>query len=156
MFGPHDTVELWFLLPQKPRWYQRLIQWRTIGRFAHVELVIDGTTMYSAVPGEGGVRSKPATEPDRYVRVPVQLARGGAEAARQWFERHLHAVYDARGLVEIAAGQRASDDRAWYCSEACVAALRAAGIWHWMDPSTSTPESVWYAAMARAEAMEHQ
>lgn len=146
-----DVVELWFLKPEKPKWYQRLIQFRTMGRFPHVELVIGGV-MYSSVAGEGGVRKKPATEPERYERVPIELEEGGAEAARQWFERHLHEVYDARGLLEIGTGRRASDERAWYCSEACVAALRAAGIWHWMDPSTSTPESVWYAAKSWHEA----
>lgn len=145
-----EVVELWFLRPSKPKWYQRLIQWRTMGQFPHVELVLGGV-MYSSVAGEGGVRKRPAADPARYER--VRVAVGSAEAAKQWFERHLHETYDAKGLLEIGAGGRASDERAWYCSEACVAALRAAGIWHWMDPSTSTPESVWYAAKSREEAL---
>lgn len=149
-----DTVELWFLRPERPNWLQRLILWRSYGTVTHVELVI-GQEMYSAVAGEGGVRMRPVgtVDPDDYIRVQVSLPLGGASAAREWLRRHLGAVYDARGLIEIVAGRASSDDRAWYCSELCAAALHAAGIWQWLDAHRSTPEQLLTAALSRAEAM---
>lgn len=148
--------ELWFTAPPKPNWFQRLIQWRTMGRWTHVRLAIAcdlGWEMLEA--REGGVRQRfvPAPPQDVAERVPLRLANAQLAQVRGWWAAHIGEAYDAVGLIELAIGKSSSDKSAWFCSEAVTASLQAAGIFRFADAGRVNPQELWAMAMAREEAI---
>lgn len=151
------SVWLWFSRPEKPNWFQRLIQWRQLGPWSHVRMAFDaGARGWEICESrEGGVRQwfspKPPADVAEAVELPVseqQLA-----AIRGWWASHIGDGYDAVGLIELAAGRGSSDKSAWFCSEACTAALQAAGIFGFSDAARVTPQELWAMAQARKEAL---
>lgn len=149
-------VHLWFSRPQHPSWFQRLIQWRQMGPWSHVRMAVDcgarGWEMLEA--REGGVRQTFVPRPPEDVAEIIRMRVSEWQLAqiRGWWAAHIGDPYDAVGLIEIAAGRSSSDKTAWFCSEACCAALKAAGIFAFADPGRVTPQELWAMACARIEA----
>jgi hypothetical protein len=108
----------------KARVFDRLVCWRTGGRFSHCELVQDIISphglCWSASLRDGGVRQKwidLASGRWELVTIP-----GDKAAAVAWFEAHRGAPYDWFGLLGWVVPWRMSVQRWWYCSESCGAA----------------------------------
>jgi len=108
----------------RARIFDRLVCWRTRGRFSHCELVQDIISphglCWSASLRDRGVRQKwidLASGRWELVTVP-----GDRAAAVRWFEAHKGAPYDWFGLLGWLAPWRVSNAQWWYCSEACGAA----------------------------------
>lgn len=146
---------LLFFRPEKPNWFQKLIQWRQLGPWSHVAMAIDaGERGWEVLESrEGGVRQQFMIElpPAEIVRVHMsdyQLAQ-----VRGWWAAHIGEAYDAVGLIEVAIGRSSSDKQAWFCSEACAAALQAASIFVFADAGRVTPQELWAMAQARREAL---
>jgi len=153
-----DAIQLWFSAPQKPNWFQRIIQWRQRGPWSHVRMAIDaGERGWEVLESrEGGVRQSFAERPPSDVADVVPVPANAAQVAqvRGWWAAHIGAPYDAVGLVEIFIGKATSDDKAFVCSEACAAALRTAGIFAFAVPAGIDPMQLWLMARARLEARE--
>lgn len=139
-------IKLVFFKAPKPNWIQKLIRWRQLGPFNHVAMLIDGL-LWEAIP-RGIVANKWVEREGVEI---VEVDNVSEPAVKQWWLDHLGQPYDAVGLVEIAAGKPASDNKAWFCSEACTAALQEAGLFKFINPSIVTPHLLWAMAMARRE-----
>ena len=139
-------VTLVFFRAPNPNWIQKLIRWRQLGPFNHVGMIVN-ELLWEAVPR--GIRASKWEPREGTVLVPVQVA--DESAVREWWLDHAGQPYDAAGLLELAAGRPASDKKAWFCSEACTAALQAAGVFMFANPSIVTPQELWAMAMARRE-----
>lgn len=115
------------------RLFDRLVCWRTHGRFSHVEIVrglrTDGLAIcMSSSWRDDGVRIKAIDlTSGRWELVQIP---GDVEHAASWFADHLGQPYDAFGLLAWVLPWRVSDRRAWFCSEACAQALGLAESWH--------------------------
>jgi hypothetical protein len=151
-------VWLWFSRPQKPNWFQRIIQWRQRGPWSHVRMAFDaGARGWEVLESrEGGVRQWFTTELPADVAevVPVEATAAQIATIRGWWAAHIGAGYDAVGLIEIFLGRPTSDDQAFTCSEPCAASLHAALIFAFADPRGVDPMQLWLMARARQEALD--
>lgn len=146
------TVLLLFDAPAgKPNLFQRIIQWRTLGEYTHVSMAlpagVDGWDVWEA--REGGIRVTPSLHslaaPGKrrdIVRMPVH--EWEAEEMERWWKAHEGSRYDMIGLIELASGRPSSRKEAWFCSEACLAALQNAGILTGVDTAIVSPQALYY------------
>lgn len=102
-------------------WLDRLTQWWTRSAYSHCELVIDGLA-YSSSPRDGGVRVKAGID-FTSAHWDVIHVRAHAPSVCAWFEQHARQRYDYVGLLGFVLPWHLGSRRAWFCSEACAAAL---------------------------------
>lgn len=132
----------------------RLIRWRTNGVRTHVELVFTGRAFpsdarcFSADGAGTRFTLLDLSDVSKWDLVEVPgvdclraymfcVAKNGKRydwltIIRYWF-----------GLVGDSSAER------WFCSEICVAALQAQGIFTGLVPSRTSPEDLWIAATTR-------
>lgn len=148
-------AELWFWRPQKPNWFQRLIQWRQIGPWSHVAVAIGSARGWEVLESrDGGVQQRFMARPPAEVqRVAITLSDSQLAQLRGWWAAHIGEAYDAVGLIEIALGKSSTDKSAWFCSEAATASLQAAGVFRFADAGRVSPQELWAMAKAREEAI---
>lgn len=137
--------------------FDRLVCWRTRGRFSHCEIVgdrrPDGLHMcMSSSFRDGGVRIKAIDlASGRWDLVQIDA---DSQPAAQWFAAHIGQPYDAFSLLGWVLPWRVSDRRTWFCSEACAASLGIPRSWEispndlyrlamkgphsWTSPNTSS------------------
>lgn len=119
------------------RLFDRIVCWRTGGRFSHVEIVCttvsDGRTVCASSSfRDGGVRFKTIDlNTGRWERVTVD---GDHSAAVFWFSEHEDQPYDWFGLLGWVFPWRVSNRRWWFCSEAVSEALGIPDSWR-ISPS---------------------
>jgi hypothetical protein len=112
--------------------FDKLIRLVTRSPYSHVELVLgnagDGTFVCgSSSPRDGGVRIKTMSLPaDRWDLAPIA---GDAATALHWFEQHRGEPYDWLGVLRFVLPWVGQSPRAWFCSEACLAALGLREPW---------------------------
>lgn len=80
-------AELWFWRPQKPNWFQRLIQWRQIGPWSHVAVAIGSARGWEVLESRsGGVQqSFMARPPAEVERVAITLSDSQLARLRGWW-----------------------------------------------------------------------
>lgn len=151
-------------------WFDKLVKLRTNGEHTHVELVFSPETAaqkergygvsFSSSQWDGGTRFKDIEyDRSKWDLVPVNAVSGGAYPAasfesgvREWCAARAGIPYDWRGVLGFMVGERNPGDQdRWFCSEICCAALQQANVFCNLTPSRTSPESLWVAAMARAE-----
>jgi hypothetical protein len=127
--------------------FDRVVCWRTRGRFSHVELVLPNGFCASSSFRDGGVRFK---------RIDLNSGRwelvqyeGDPSEACRWFAAHENAQYDAFSLLAFAVPWRMSDARRWYCSEAVATAL---GLWD--SPDKISPNLLYSIALKQPGAVK--
>lgn len=151
-------VLLVFTRPLRPSWFQRLIQWRQVGSWTHVVMAIPAGDMgYEILEARaGGLRQWFSHQIPGAVAesVPVHLSDVQMARVRGWWAVHIGASYDAVGLIEVFLGKASTDKTAWFCSEACTAALQAAGVFAFAEAGRITPEMLMLMAKARQEAIQ--
>lgn len=110
-----------------PRLFSRFVAWWSRTDVSHCELALvdndDGTVICgSASLLDGGVRLKPI-ELDplkwRVYEIPCENQR----ATATWFIEHRGEPYDWLGLLGFVFRRIKGLRKAWFCSEACAAAL---------------------------------
>jgi hypothetical protein len=113
--------------------FDRAVCWRTGGRFSHVEIVlgpIPGSRLslcMSSSVRDSGVRIKGIDlTTGRWELVQIE---GNSADTLLWFTEHLGQPYDALGLLVWVFPWRLEDRSAWFCSEACAAALGLPRSW---------------------------
>lgn len=102
-------------------WMDRAIQDVTEGPYSHCELVVHGIA-YSSSTRDNGVRQKDDID---FYSGHWDLVRIEAdeEAIKEWFAKHDGAPYDYLALSSFIVPWRLQWPGAWFCSEACAAAL---------------------------------
>ena len=114
--------------------YNHAVRAWTSSPYSHVEIAFSDGWSGSASFADGGVRLKRIVfdaEDWDLVELPAALE----PAARAWFERHAGARYDLLGNLQFILTLFGNDQRRWFCSEACAAALGIAEPWRY-DPGT--------------------
>jgi hypothetical protein len=144
-------MELWFRRAKR-NWLERIIAWRTIGPYSHVEAVL-GPWAWSAVPGQG-VRRIPLNELNPADFDKIRVSRLDERAVEDWFLEHEGETYDVVGLLELAAGKPSSDPRAWYCSECCCQAMKSGGAFPSIPSAGVHPFMLWAMALAREDTLK--
>lgn len=102
--------------------YNRLVRWWSGSQYSHCELVFSDGYSASASFMDGGVRIKKIDyNPAHwdFVELPDELE----QAARAWFRRNDRKPYDILGNVGFVWRPIRGADGAFFCSEACAAAL---------------------------------
>lgn len=133
-----------------------VISRRTNGGFCHVEIVFKTSTFpthslcFSSSQWDGGSRFK-RIDLSEWTVIDVPTSDAAKVYAFCWAQRGKR--YDWRSLFRywLGWGKDASASR-WFCSEVCVAALQAAGLFKGMTPAATSPEALWIAAKARYDA----
>jgi hypothetical protein len=133
------VIQLAFYLGTKrenpaARLFDRLVCWRTGGRFSHVEVVDEYLSNTGFVARclsssfrDGGVRSKVIDlDSGRWV---LKSLPGDPEAVRPWFTAHMGEPYDWFGLFGWVLPWRVSNRRWWFCSEAVAEAMGLPESW---------------------------
>jgi len=113
---------------------------RTWRRVTHTEILLGGTWDRADIASssllDGGVRIRQGVRltPGHWVAmdVPDSIMRN-TELARSWFLRHLGEPYDTRGAPGSVLFGLGHEPGAWFCNEACGAAMRQT------DPHKSPP-----------------
>lgn len=151
-------------------WFDKLVKARTNGERTHVELVFSPETepqrargyglSFSSSQWDGGSRFKDIEyDLTKWDMVPVNTVSGGAypsaafeSAVRAWCAAHAGLKYDWRGILGFMVGKHdpGAKDR-WFCSEICTAALQQGNVFTNLEPSETSPQSLWIAAKARQE-----
>ncbi|KQW97144.1 hypothetical protein ASC94_10155 [Massilia sp. Root418] len=114
--------------------YNYVVRTWTDSPYSHVELIFSDGMAGSASFADGGVRLKAIElDPARwdFMELPAHLE----PAARAWFESHAGAKYDLLGNLQFILTPFGQDQRRWFCSEACGAALSLPEPWRY-DPPT--------------------
>lgn len=153
-------------------WFDKLTRIRTNGQHTHVELVFSPElgnarhaargygVSFSSSQWDGGTRFKDIEyDLEKWDLVPVNAVSGGPfpsaafeGAVRAWCEGHVGLRYDWRGIIGFFAGRPDPGDKnRWFCSEACCAALQHGNVFSDLLPSSTSPEGLWIAAIARRE-----
>jgi hypothetical protein len=96
---------------------------RTLSKYSHAELVIDGLC-WSSSARDGGVREKEIQLEDGHWDVfPVLKEFDNREQALQWFREHNGLKYDFWGIAKFVVPFLRDSANRWFCSEAIAAAL---------------------------------
>lgn len=114
--------------------YNYAVRAWTSSPYSHVELIFSDGWAGSSSFADGGVRLKRIEfDPARwdFIDLPAALE----PAARAWFELHAGAPYDLLGNLQFVLAPFGQIERAWFCSEACAAALGMLEPWRY-DPGT--------------------
>ena len=102
--------------------YSRLTRFIDRGIYSHCELVFSDGVSASASFLDGGVRFKTITyKPEHWDFIEIPTAY--EKLARDWFHKHENDPYDLWGNVRFAIGLFRDTRKAWFCSEAVMAAL---------------------------------
>lgn len=103
-------------------WLDRAIQRVTNGPYSHCEIIAGGVA-YSSSARDHGVRQK--TDID-FASGHWDLVRIKADKAAivAWFAKYDGKPYDYLALSSFIVGWRLQWPGAWFCSEACAAALQ--------------------------------
>jgi hypothetical protein len=154
--GISMDIELWFRKSKKPNWIERLIQFRLVTEFSHVELAfkfedVDKYECVSAYPH--GVTLVLREPTDEFVRVPVLGL--DAEQKRRIYaklgEFQFPASYDFLGVAELAINKPSSDNTHWYCSEICCYLLQQGDIFKFFDWRKAEIGDLYAAVTSRFE-----
>ncbi|HSW19000.1 MAG TPA: hypothetical protein VLJ86_17405 [Ramlibacter sp.] len=151
------------------RWSSRFLAWWMRSDYSHCEVVLsrDGDLYECGSSSflDGGVRIKRIKlDPAHWTlyEVPIDIERvraiiqrndltdgqAAAAFARAWFDSHAGEGYDVPGLLGFVFRRIKGWARAWWCSEACTAALAWADPWRF-DVGT-------FLAVARTNGREHR
>ena len=113
--------------------YNRLVRWWCAGPYSHVELIFSDGMAASASFADGGVRFKRIDfDPERwdFIELPSHLE----PAARAWFVGNVSRRYDLLGNLGFAWRPVCGEEGAFFCSEACAAAVGIPAAWRY-DPN---------------------
>jgi len=134
-------------------WFDKIIKIRTNGEHTHCELVFEYGLSWSSSQWDGGTRFKQIDyDPAKWDIVPVHCSYGEARRIRVWCEQHTGLPYDWRGILGLLVGKKDPGKRQlWWCSEGCCRGCQEGGAFLGLDPSMTTPELLWAAAVARQE-----
>lgn len=112
-------------------WVDRVIRFRTVSPYSHVELVAPNGLCYSSSPRDGGVRAKAiGLLPEDWELVPVPWA--DYATIKDFFDRTNGNPYDFVGaIVGQGLAAKAHRDGAYFCSEWCAAALGLSDSWRY-------------------------
>ena len=116
---------------KKGDWVDRVIRFRTVSPYSHVELVAPNGLCYSSSPRDGGVRAKVLELlPDDWELAPLPWA--DYLHIKHFFDRTKSNPYDFVGaIVGQALAAKAHIDGAYFCSEWCAEALGLSESWRY-------------------------
>ena len=101
-----------------------------------MELVYEDGQAASSSFMDSGVRFKSIQFDDSrwdFVELPGELFN--ADFSRNWFLIHLGKKYDFAGLIRFAIGAIPERKRKFFCSEACLSALKIKDAWRFTPNS---------------------
>ena len=158
-------IELWFK-KRTTQWLDRLISFRTLSPYSHVELVLGATapelelgsnfTGFSADGSVGGTRPTVLHwDPNKWERVifrELVIGAPGYIEVLETAEELLYRPYDYFNLKDLLVGKTPpKDPYALQCAEFCTYCLQSAGIFTFVHPGTVTPGSLYLMSKAREE-----
>ena len=116
--------------PGLPGLYNRVVRWWSSGLYSHCELVFSDGYSASASWMDGGVRLKKIDyDPVHWDFIDLP---GHLEAdARAWFRQHDRKPYDLLGNLGFVWRPVHGEEGAFFCSEACAAALGIPEAWRY-------------------------
>ena len=135
-------------------WIDREINRRT-GRlgFSHVELVFADGVSFSSSGRDGGCRFKTLdiADPATWEVVGIGGTPEQETAARNFCLKQDGKKYDWLGVIGFVFTDARRYDQPgyrWFCSEVCVAALQASGLWNksanaLIDPMKESPNALY-------------
>lgn len=112
---------------------------RTMGKYSHTELLIDGNC-YSSSARDGGVRSKKIDL--RSGKWDVVEVNGDEQKALAFMIEHLGNPYDWWGIVRFIVPFVPQKDGQYFCFEIVAAALKAAGELQDIEPHNIFPRKL--------------
>lgn len=110
----------------------RLIRWWTRGPYSHAAIVTTaGTVIEAWTKGVREVASvstdhAPGTQVDLFAVEGLTPER--AKVMEDFARAQIHKAYDYRGLFGFLTRSTHDNEKAWFCSELAVAALRYGGL----------------------------
>ena len=132
--------------------FSRLIRRRTNGIYSHVEIVFSNGECFSSHEKDGGTRfAKFDLLPQDWdlVKLPDWIDES---KVRAWCENEKGKPYDWRAIVRFTFGIKMFNNDNWFCSEICCAAFQPQGLFSKLDPSATSPQDLWIAAISIANA----
>jgi hypothetical protein len=112
-------------------WVDKVIRFRTVSPYSHVELVMPNGLCYSSSPRDGGVRAK-ALEllPEDWELVPLPFA--DYARIKHFYERTQGNPYDFVGaIIGQGLAAKAHRDGAYFCSEWVAESLGLSDPWRY-------------------------
>jgi uncharacterized protein YycO len=139
--------------------FDRIIRRKTLGPHTHVELVFSDGLSWSSSQWDGGTRFKRIVyDLAQWDLVPVRVSRAQERAIRTWCQHHAGLPYDWRGVLGLFLGRlNPGKNYLWWCSEGCCRACQEGGAaFRDLNPSMTSPELLWAAAVSREEGYAHR
>jgi len=135
----NSTAELIFYKNRKTL-LDRLIMWKTGGKYSHCEIKVGGN-MFSSSGLDGGVRKKPFKNPNSWDIIEVEI---DVDKFKKYFEKTKGSKYDYIGILGFILPLQ---DRtySWFCSEWCSNFLKISGYEKlWLEePSKIHPSKLY-------------
>ncbi len=108
----------------------KLVRKMTNGPYSHSALLFsDGVLGEATNVDDAGVRFRANLVLSSKDWDFVELSDFDEAVARAWFTQHEGAPYDYNGAMRMTDSSLKQDPNAWYCSEACTAALGLPRPW---------------------------
>ena len=103
--------------------WDQLIALRTWGPYSHVELMFSDGMCFSSSPRDGGTRFK-KIQIDPVHWTALDFPTDKEDCIRKWCEKQVGKPYDWLGILGLAIDAPIIDDnKIWYCSKVCTAAI---------------------------------
>lgn len=101
--------------------WDKLVAWKTKGKYSHVELMFSDGEWFSSSPRDGGTRFKKIDISDRWDSIYLNSYR--EDRIKEFCRKEEGCKYDWLGVVSYGVGIRVASKYRWFCSEICMAAL---------------------------------
>lgn len=118
------------------RLLNKLTAWWDNGKYTHMELVFNDQVAASSSFSDGGVRFKSIKFDDSrwdFIELPERLFN--ERDARSWFDVNQGRKYDFFGLIRFIADALPENRAKFFCSEACLSALKIKDAWRFTPNS---------------------
>lgn len=137
-------MKIAFYIAEYGDWKDTLISWITGGIYSHCELVFSDKTWCSSSPRDGGVRFKQIYEVSgHWDFLDIPLSEIDEYWLKMWCDTQVGIEYDWRGTIGTLIPFIGHDKSKWFCSEFCLFGLQKLGLFEGVDPSTTTPISLY-------------
>ena len=139
----------------KGSFFSKAIRWWTRSPYSHVEIAVpkNDTNLYECFTSserDGGVRHKRMELPtEKWDLVEVHIPVGKKGEVFVWFRNNMDKKYDWAGIFGMVVSSHADKVNRYFCSEACLTALQAAGWGLGLRPSKTSPGALYDFAAAQ-------
>lgn len=124
------SLQIAFYIGAKGHWWDKLIAWRTGGKYSHCELVFSDGMSYSASPREGCTRFKQIDFTDgKWDLLPVLGVDPAKERQlRNWCEGMCGLIYNWPGVIGLGLQVNLNAEKWAFCSQIVVEVLHCCGF----------------------------